>query len=229
MALFNHLFPYSNLHDINLDWIISIIKSIDPAVIQALQELTPDIIEQVNQKVSEAQAAAIAAQSSASEANTARENAATSASEAAQDAAEAATNATEAGADAVRAENAANEAGSKAETAVANALSVSIYGVVQSGYATIGDAQVYKSGKTFTLFLACTMTGKNASGTTTDVGTVEYFPGTSGNRRFTGNFWRSGSPHAIGTVVISTNGVISVNNANFETGDVLYIDTAFMA
>lgn len=99
MALFNHLFPYSNLHDINLDWIISIIKSIDPAVIQALQELTPDIIEQVNQKVSEAQAAAIAAQSSASEANTARENAATSAAEAAQDA-------TEADADAVRAENA---------------------------------------------------------------------------------------------------------------------------
>ena len=86
MALFNHLFPYSNLHDINLDWIISIIKSIDPAVIRALQELTPDIIEQVNQKVNEAQAFAIAAQSSASEANTARENAATSAAEAAQDA-----------------------------------------------------------------------------------------------------------------------------------------------
>lgn len=79
MALFNHLFPYSNLHDINLDWIISIIKSIDPAVIQALQELTPDIIEQVNQKVNEAQAFAVSAQSSASEANTARENAATSA------------------------------------------------------------------------------------------------------------------------------------------------------
>ena len=87
MALFNHLFPYSNFHDINLDWIISIIKSIDPAVIQALQELTPDIIEQVNQKVSEAQAAAIAAQSSASEANTARETAVTSANEAAADAA----------------------------------------------------------------------------------------------------------------------------------------------
>lgn len=107
MALFNHLFPYSNLHDINLDWIISIIKSIDPAVIQALQELTPDIIEQVNQKVSEAQAAAIAAQSSASEANTAKENAATSATEAAADAATA-------NADAVRAEN--------AKTAVENSL-----------------------------------------------------------------------------------------------------------
>ena len=87
MALFNHLFPYSNLHDINLDWIISIIKSIDPDVIQALQNLTPDIIEQVNQKVNEAQAFAISAQSSASEANTARENAATSAAEAAADAA----------------------------------------------------------------------------------------------------------------------------------------------
>ena len=87
MALFNHLFPYSNLHDINLDWIISIIKSIDPAVIQALQELTPDIIEQVNQKVAEAQAFAVSAQSSASEANTARETAVTSANEAAADAA----------------------------------------------------------------------------------------------------------------------------------------------
>lgn len=87
MALFNHLFPYSNFHDINLDWIISIIKSIDPAVIQALQELTPDIIEQVNQKVSEAQAFAVSAQSSASDANTAKENAVASAAEAAQDAA----------------------------------------------------------------------------------------------------------------------------------------------
>lgn len=86
MALFNHLFPYSNLHDINLDWIISIIKSIDPDVIQALQNLTPDIINQVNQKVNEAQAFAISAQSSASEANTAKNNAATSAAEAAQDA-----------------------------------------------------------------------------------------------------------------------------------------------
>lgn len=225
MALFNHLFPYSNLHDINLDWIISIIKSIDPAVIQALQELTPDIIEQVNQKVSEAQAAAIAAQSSASEANTARENAATSAAEAAQEATNASTNATAANADAVRAENAANEA----ETAVANALSVSEYGVVASSYAAIGDATVCKSGKTFTLFLACTITGKNTSGTTTDIGTVDNFPGSSNNRRFIGYFWRSGSPNAIGTVTISTNGVISVYNANFETGDLLYIDTAFMA
>lgn len=102
MALFNHLFPYSNLHDINLDWIISIIKSIDPAVIQALQQLTPDIIEQVNQKVAEAQAFAVSAQSSASEANTARENAATSAAGAAQDA-------TAASADAARAESAKTE------------------------------------------------------------------------------------------------------------------------
>lgn len=229
MALFNHLFPYSNLHDINLDWIISIIKSIDPAVIQALQELTPDIIEQVNQKVNEAQAAAIAAQSSASEANTARENAETSAAAAAQEATDASTNATAANADAVRAENAANSAEQKANTAVSNALAVSIYGVIQSSYVTIGDAQVYKSGNTFTLFLACTIKGKNTSGTTTDIGTVEHFPGTSGNRRFTGNFWRSGSPNAIGTVTINTNGVISVNNGNFETGDLLYIDTAFMA
>lgn len=219
MALFNHLFPYSSLHDINLDWIISIIKSIDPAVIQALQELTPDIIEQVNQKVSEAQAAAIAAQSSASEANTARENAATSAAEAAQNATEAATNATEAGADAVRAENAAN--------VVADTLAVKSFGMTSSAHASIGNVQFLQSGKTITFYLAGTMTGK-ADAARTNVGTVTNFPTLSSVRRFCGWFWRGGAPSAVGTAEISANGILSVNNANFEIGDVLYIDTAFM-
>lgn len=137
MALFNHLFPYSNLHDINLDWIISIIKSIDPAVIQALQELTPDIIEQVNQKVNEAQAAAIAAQSSASEANTARENAATSAAEAAQDA-------TDASADAVRAEN--------AKIAVENSLVPSSIAVT-SEHSNLYFYAVSKSGRSVSVYV----------------------------------------------------------------------------
>lgn len=216
MALFNHLFPYSNLHDINLDWIISIIKSIDPAVIQALQELTPDIIEQVNQKVSEAQAAAIAAQSSASEANTARENAATSAAEASQDA-------TEANADAVRAENAANNAAN----VVANSLAVKSFGMTASAYASIGDAQILQSGKTITFYLAGTITGK-ATGARSDVGTVTNFPTLTSTRRFCAWFWRGGSPTSVGTAEISTDGILSVNNANFEIGDVLYIDTAFM-
>ena len=216
MTLFNHLFPFSNLHDINLDWIISIIKSIDPAVIQALQELTPDIIEQVNQKVAEAQAAAIAAQSSASEANTARENAGTSA-------AEAATNAAEANADAVRAENAANNAAN----VVADALIVKSFDMTTSAYAAIGDAQILQSGKTVTFYLAGTMTGK-AAGAKTDVGTVTNFPTLSNGRRFCGWFWRGGAPTAVGTAEISTDGILSINNANFEIGDVLYIDTAFM-
>ena len=138
MALFDHLFPYSNLHDINLDWIISIIKSIDPAVIQALQQLTPDIIEQVTQKVNEAQAAAIDAQSSASEANTARENAATSAAEAAQDATEAAADAALANADAVRSEN--------AKTAVENSLVPSDM-TVTSDHADIYTSAARKSGR----------------------------------------------------------------------------------
>lgn len=124
MALFNHLFPYSNLHDINLDWIISIIKSIDPAVIQALQQLTPDIIEQVNQKVNEAQAFAVSAQSSASEANTARETAVTSANNAAADAATA----------------------ESAKTAVENSL-VPIDWTVTSDHANLNTSSVRKSGR----------------------------------------------------------------------------------
>lgn len=133
MALFNNnLFPYSNLHDINLDWIISIIKSIDPAVIQALQELTPDIIEQVNQKVSEAQAAAIAAQSSASEANTARENAATSATKAAQDATAAET----------------------AKTAVENSLVPVISTATAVGGLSVDINRIARTGKTAMCYLS---------------------------------------------------------------------------
>ena len=131
MALFNHLFPYSNLHDINLDWIISIIKSIDPAVIQALQNLTPDIIEQVNQKVAEAQAFAVSAQSSASDANTAKENAVAGAAEATNEA-------TKAAADAVRAEN--------AKIAVENSL-VPTELTVTSDHANLSTAIVRKSGR----------------------------------------------------------------------------------
>lgn len=209
MALFNHLFPYSNLHDLNLDWIISIIKSIDPAVIQALQQLTPDIIEQVTQKVNEAQAAAIAAQSSASEANTAKENAASSAALA--------------NADAVRAENAANNAAN----VVANALAVKSLGITSSAHASIGDAQILQSGKTITFYLTGTLTGK-ATGARSDVGTVTNFPTLTSIRRFCAWFWRSGAPTAVGTAEISTDGILSVNNANFEIGDVFFIDTVFM-
>lgn len=223
MTLFNHLFPYTNLHDINLDWIISIIKSIDPAVIQALQQLTPDIIEQVTQKVAEAQAAAIAAQSSASEANTAKENAATSAAEAEKDATEAAADAALANADAVRAENAANNAAN----VVADALAVKTFGVTPSAHATIGDVQILQSGKTITFYLTGTMTGK-APGARSDVGTVTNFPTLTSTRRFSARFWRGGSPTAMGSAEISTDGILSVNNANFEIGDALYIDASFM-
>lgn len=209
MALFNHLFPYTNLHDINLDWIISIIKSIDPAVIQALQQLTPDIIEQVTQKVNEAQAAAIAAQSSASEANTAKENAATSAAEAEKDA--------------VRAENAANNAAN----VVANALAVKSSGIEQSAHASIGDVQILRSGKTITFYLTGTLTGK-ATGTRSDVGAVTNLPTLTSARRFCAWFWRGGAPTSVGTAEISTDGILSVNNANFEIGDAFFIDTAFM-
>ena len=165
MALFNHLFPYSNLHDINLDWIISIIKSIDPAVIQALQELTPDIIEQVNQKVTEAQAFAVSAQRSASESNAAKENAATSATEATQKATEATQKATEAGADAVRAENAANEAGRKAETAVANALNPELISMTAVDSYVEGStiAQCKVSGKSAVITIDCMMTGTKSN------------------------------------------------------------------
>lgn len=162
MALFNHLFPYSNLHDINLDWIISIIKSIDPAVIQALQELTPDIIEQVNQKVNEAQAAAIAAQSSASEANTAKENAATSA-------VEAATNAT---------------AAETAKTAVENSLVPVIKTATAVAGLSVDINRIARTGKTAICYLSGSLSIEPGSDYWTKIFTLPEDFTTASNEQF---------------------------------------------
>lgn len=162
MALFDHLFPYTNLHDINLDWMISIIKSIDPAVIQALQQLTPDIIEQVNQKVNEAQAAAIAAQSSASEANTAKENAANSASNASRYSSMA---------------NASSAVAIEAKNAVENSL-VTTYGTITdiaTDYITPSVNITSKTGNTAFISLSGPMSGNKSTDFYTKIGTLPYF------------------------------------------------------
>ena len=154
MPLFENLFPYTNLHNLNLDWIIEMIEGIDPETIRALQELTPEFIAQINNKVNEAQIAATAAQSSASEANAAKENAATSAAEASAGAATANN-------EAVRADNAAN----RAEATIANALnpeSISITAV--DSYvegATIAQCNV--SGKSAVINIDCMMTGTKSN------------------------------------------------------------------
>ena len=158
MPLFENLFPYTNLHNLNLDWIIEMIEGIDPETVQALQELTPEFIAQINNKVNEAQIAATSAQTSASEANTAKENAATSATEAA-------TNATAANADAVRAENAANNAESSAASAVANALNPEFISMTAVNSYVEGStiAQCKVSGKSAVINIDCMMTGTKSN------------------------------------------------------------------
>ncbi len=158
MPLFENLFPYTNLHNLNLDWIIEMIEGIDPETVRALQELTPEFIAQINNKVNEAQIAATSAQRSASEANAAKEN--TNAS-----AAEAATNATAANADAVRAENAANNAESSAATAVANALNPEFISMTAVDSYVEGStiAQCKVSGKSAVINIDCMMTGTKSN------------------------------------------------------------------
>ena len=150
MPLFENLFPYTNLHNLNLDWIIEMIEGIDPETIKALQELTPEFIAQINNKVNEAQIAATSAQTSASEANAAKESAATSATESTASAAAA-------GADAVRAENAANSA----ETTIANALNPEIISMTAvDSYVEVSTISLCKvSGKTAIFNIDCTITG----------------------------------------------------------------------
>ena len=184
MPLFENLFPYTNLHNLNLDWIIEMIEGIDPEVVQALQELTPEFIEQINNKVNEAQIAATSAQRSASEANTAKDNATTSATEATQKAAEANNYA-------VRAENAANEAGRKAETAVANALNPEFISMTAVDSYVEGStiAQCKVSGKSAVINIDCMLTGTKSG----EYWTAIYTLGKSVNGTFFGWGYLDGS------------------------------------
>ena len=154
MPLFENLFPYTNLHNLNLDWIIEMIEGIDPETVQALQELTPEFIAQINNKVNEAQIAATSAQTSASEANTAKENAATSATEASASAATANN-------EAVRADNAAN----RAEATIANALNPEFISMTSVDSYVEGStiAQCKVSGKSAVINIDCMMTGTKSN------------------------------------------------------------------
>lgn len=67
MGLFDQ-FPYSNLHELNLDWVIAKLKDVDKAQMTA-QEAT-DLLNQVSGKADDAEAAALAAASDASNAHT---------------------------------------------------------------------------------------------------------------------------------------------------------------
>lgn len=161
MPLFENLFPYTNLHNLNLDWIIEMIEGIDPETVQALQELTPEFIAQINNKVNEAQIAATSAQRSASEANTAKDNAATSATEAAQKASEASASAATANNEAVRADNAAN----RAEATIANALNPEFISMTAVDSYVEGStiAQCKVSGKSAVINIDCLMTGTKSN------------------------------------------------------------------
>ena len=204
MALFNHLSPYGNIHDINLDWIISIIKSIDPAVIQALQKLPPDIIEQVSQKAAEAQAAAISAQSSAYDANAAKNTSVASAEKSTQEA--------------ERAENAA--------TAISTAIETLSYDISASPRSTLSQTYMLKSGNVITLYLVGIMTAK-VTGNNTTCAKIGGNPGINVNQFVNVTFWRAGKPASFGTATIGTTGNIVLRNADFETNDTFIIDTAF--
>ena len=184
MPLFENLFPYTNLHNLNLDWIIEMIEGIDPETVQALQELTPEFIAQINNKVNEAQIAATSAQRSASEANAAKENAATSATEASA-------NATAANADAVRAENAANNAESSAAAAVANALNPEFISMTAVDSYVEGStiAQCKVSGKSAVINIDCMLTGTKSN----EYWTAIYTLGKAVNGTFFGWGYLDGS------------------------------------
>ena len=208
-----NLAPYSNIHDVNLDWIIAIIKSIDPSVIKKLQNLTPDAIEQINQSVEEAKSFAIAAKSSALDANTSKNTAEAKASEAAQEA-------INASADAVRAENAANNA----TAAVNTALEPTTLTVNATSRSTISDSMCIVSGKIATIFISGNMNSK-VGGNFTTCAEIANWPGRSAVR-FSATILRDGAPIKKTTAILGVDSGIRLPNSAFDVNDSFQIDTA---
>ena len=87
MPLFDH-FPYSNLHELNLDWIISKLKDVDKAQMTAQQ--ASDLLDQVSDKADEAKGYAESAHDDAVAAHSDAQNAHDDAAAAHSDAADAA-------------------------------------------------------------------------------------------------------------------------------------------
>lgn len=87
MGLFDQ-FPYSNLHELNLDWIISKLKDVDKAQMTAAE--ATDLLNQVSGKADDAEAAAAAAALDAAAAHSDAQNAHDDAAAAHSDAADAA-------------------------------------------------------------------------------------------------------------------------------------------
>lgn len=221
MALFNNLFPYTNLHDINLDWIISIIKSIDPAVIQALQQLTPDIIEQVNQKVSEAQAAAIAAQSSASEANTAKENAANSESKASRYSSQAQASAAVASSEA--------SAAIDAKRTIENSLTAVVGTISGTTYGAVREQSLRKTGKTVVMHTAIEIMSLPDSGIF-NIATFSENMGTLVGTHYSfATVTRGGAWNSIKSVGATADRELQIGTpAGLQVGDYIWLDAVYV-
>ena len=107
-----NLFPYSDLHSLNLDWILSKMKETAAQAAQAIADSAKALAQ-----VAEAKAAALSAQTAAQNAQTAANNAQTAADNAATSAENAVTVAQAAKSAAQTAQNTADAAKSAAQTA----------------------------------------------------------------------------------------------------------------
>ena len=107
-----NIFPYSDLHSLNLDWILSKMKETAAQAAKAVADAANALA-----KVAEAKAAALSAQTAAQNAQTAANNAQTAANNAADSAENAVNVAQQAKSAAQTAQNTANTAQSAAQTA----------------------------------------------------------------------------------------------------------------
>lgn len=107
-----NLFPYSDLHSLNLDWLLSKMKETAAQAAQAIADAANALAQ-----VAEAKAAALSAQTAAQNAQTAANNAQTAANNAADSAENAVAVAQAANSAAQTAQNTANTAQSVAQTA----------------------------------------------------------------------------------------------------------------
>lgn len=253
MGLYNN-FPYSNLHELNLDWVIAKLKDVDKAQMTAAEATT--LLNQVSGKADDAEAAAAAAALDAAAAHADAQNAHDDAAAAHSDAADAAfykqgsydasilakgyrDDAQTASGNADNQALAAYNAKQDAQQAAADALAAKIIaqGAASDANADANRAQAYGA-STGVASLAGTITAQSSDDVSLNDGTyvIIYF-GTDAQSSRGMNMFKLHSSTMVArnliqsgaNVIMSTNGANVIHIVNFMgDGDMKYLILGYM-
>lgn len=178
-------FPYTNFHELNLDWIIAQIKTVSVNTMKAIESAKNAKISEDNAKTSEtnASASASSARTSASNAKTSETNAKTSETNASKSASSASTSASNASTSAKSAkiseENASRSAGSASASADSASTSASNASTSETNAKSSADKAFNSAGSAKSSADKAQASASTAQSVASDVSSTVYYQSNS--------------------------------------------------